>query len=208
LEIGPPQVFVWPEGDEIVVRVASCRGCGSRWACGSLSKRDRARVLGLRASGDRRGPYALLPEVLRQKGDTVSRSNSKSRVEKTSESNNEAVRAAALAFYAEHLEASAAEVLAHLEAQGFGSSRYPVATWRREAIAAQKAAENAPAEPKAKKKGSRSVKLAEMGDAELREHLLSHPQIPDSAWAGHSRQVRQREKGESRSDFIEAMLGS
>ena len=133
-----------------------------------------------------------------------------SQEQKRGDSDTAAVRAETLRYVADHPEASREEVLAHLEEAGYGNSRFPVQRWRKEATAAaaQEAAADAEPEtqpePAPKKAGS---KLADMPVDELRAHLLATPQLADASWASRPEQTRPRNKGESRSAYILAMLG-
>jgi hypothetical protein len=59
-------VLAWPDGKSTgpSARRATCK-CGKAWVIG-LSPEQRQRVLSLGQRGDRRSPYEIAPEVLRE----------------------------------------------------------------------------------------------------------------------------------------------
>lgn len=57
----------WPGGDLVdpPLRMVACAGCEKQWVV-DLTKRQRLRLLSMRPSGDKRSPYELGPELLRE----------------------------------------------------------------------------------------------------------------------------------------------
>jgi len=57
----------WPGGDLVdpPLRVVTCAGCEKQWVV-DLTRRQRLRLLSMRAPGDKRSPYELGPELLRE----------------------------------------------------------------------------------------------------------------------------------------------
>jgi len=59
----------WPGGDLVdpPLRVVTCAGCEKQWVV-DLTKRQRLRLLSMRPPGDKRSPFEIAPELLREEG--------------------------------------------------------------------------------------------------------------------------------------------
>lgn len=191
LSVAPVQ-FRFPDGSAAQLRLATC-SCGKPWLL-DLSARQRAVVRGMGGPGS---PYERGGQIV---------ANSRM----LGDENFAAVKAEALSFVADHPEAARAEVLAHLEDAGFGSSRYPVQRWRKEAAAEAAAEAEAAAQevqpeqeqPVTKKSGG---KLASLSDEELAVKLLATSTLADRTWAPE-RGVPERNPGEKRDAYIRRVL--
>lgn len=62
-----PARYAWTDGELLdpPIRKVECSSCAKRWTVG-LSRGQRSRLLRLRPSGDRRSPYELGPELLKE----------------------------------------------------------------------------------------------------------------------------------------------
>ncbi len=62
-----PVCYQWPDGTALSPRVrrATCSSCQKSWAI-DLTPQQRSRLVRMRPPGDKRSPYELGPELLRE----------------------------------------------------------------------------------------------------------------------------------------------
>ncbi len=62
-----PARLSWPDGEDVgsPLRVVTCAVCQKRWVL-DLTRRQRLRLISYRRPHDRRSPYEIAPEVLRE----------------------------------------------------------------------------------------------------------------------------------------------